>query len=76
MLAGGVRSKFAYDNEIVIQVSNNVLHQIRSRVFGTLVEEILDYNVKYENVISKYPRNPMELSEKDKLYYTLGQIET
>lgn len=76
MLAGGVRSKFAYDNEIVIQVSNNVLHQISSRVFGTLVEEILDYNVRYENVTSKYPVNPTQLSEKDKLYYTLKQIET
>lgn len=76
MLAGGVRSKFAYDNEIVIQVSNNVLHQISSRVFGTLVEEILDYNVRYENVTSKYPASPTELSERDKLYYTLKQIET
>lgn len=75
-LVGGVRSKFAYDNEIVIQVSNNVLHQLSSRVFGTLVEEILDYNVKYENVTNKFPRNPMALSEKDKLYYTLKQIET
>lgn len=47
-----------------------------SRVFGTLVEEILDYNVKYENVTNKFPVNPMALSEKDKLYYTLKQIET
>lgn len=74
MLAGGVRSKFAYDNEIVIQVSNNVLHQMSSRVFGTLVQEILDYNVIYENI--QYPREPMELTEKEKLFYTLEQIVT
>lgn len=46
-----------------------------SRVFGTLVEEILDYNVIYENVTSKFPVNPMELSEKNKLFWTLKQIE-
>lgn len=69
MLAGGVRSKFAYDNEIVIQVSNNVLHQMSSRVFGTLVKEILDYNVSYENV--EYPKG---LTEKEKLFHTLDQI--
>lgn len=74
MFAGSVRSKFAFDNEIVIQVSNNVLNQMSSRVFGTLVQEIFDYKITYQNV--QYPIDPMELTEKEKLFYTLEQIVT
>lgn len=71
---GGIRANIAYGNEIIIQVSNNVLHQLSSRVFGTLVREILNYNVIYENV--HFSKHPMELTEKEKLFDTLEQIVT
>lgn len=45
-----------------------------SRVFGTLVREILNYKVTYENI--HYSKDPMDLTEKEKLYETLEQIVT
>lgn len=62
----------AYGDEIVIQVSNNVLHQISSRVFGILAREILNYNVVYEDI--QFTQDAMQLNEKEKLYETLEQI--
>lgn len=62
----------SYNDEIVIQVSNDVLHQISSRIFGTFVKEILNYNVIYEDIT--YSREPKQMTEKDKLYDTLEQI--
>lgn len=72
---GDTRAKLAtaYGDEIVIQVSNNVLHQISSRVFGILAQEILNYNVVYED-IQFSQEDSMRLNEKDKLYETLEQI--
>lgn len=67
-----IRANFAYDKEIIIQVSNNALHQMSSRVFGTLVREILNYKVVYTNV--KFSKNELEITEKEKLYDTLQQI--
>lgn len=63
----------AYGDEIVIQVSNNVLHQISSRVFGIIAQEILNYNVVYEDIRFSQ-QDSMQLNEKDKLFETLEQI--
>lgn len=74
LFIGDTRLKLAsaYGNEIIIQVSENVLHQITSRVFGTLAKEILNQNVTYENI--QFSKDSMELTEKEKLYDTLEQI--
>lgn len=74
LFIGDTRLKLAsaYGNEIIIQVSDNVLHQITSRIFGTLAKEILNQNVTYENI--QFSKDSMELTEKEKLYDTLEQI--
>lgn len=43
-----------------------------SRVFGTLVREILNYKVIYTNI--EFSKDPMDLTEKEKLFDTLEQI--
>lgn len=72
---GDTRAKLAsaYGDEIVIQVSDNVLHQISSRVFGILAREILNYNVIYEDI--QFSQDPLQLNEKEKLFETLEQIK-
>lgn len=66
--------KSIYNQNITIQVSNNVLHQISSHVFGILAREKLNYNVIYEDI--QLPQDNGELNETLKLFYTLEQIET
>lgn len=61
-----------YTDEILIQVSNNALHQISSRIFGTLIKETWNYNVIYEDIT--FTSDPKQMSEKDKIYDTLEQI--
>lgn len=60
----------AYGGEIIIQVSNNVLHQINSHIFGTLASEFLNYDVTYEDI--HYSKN--SITEKEKLYETLEEL--
>lgn len=55
--------------EIIIQVSDNILHQITSRIFGTLATEFLNENVIYKDV-----QYPPETSETDKLFETFKDI--
>lgn len=71
--AGNARAEncSGFDDEIIIQVSDNVLHQITSRIFGIFLTEIYNYHVCYEEI--KYPAG--SLTEKRKLYETLEQIE-
>lgn len=71
---GAIRAKLAatYGGEIIIKVSNNVLHQISSRVFGILAREVLNYDVKYEDI--HYSQNVMQLNEKEKLFETLYEL--
>lgn len=66
------KSGSGYTDEIVIQVSNNALHQISSRIFGTLIKETWNYNVIYEDIT--FTADPKQMSEKDKIYDTLEQI--
>lgn len=66
------KSGSGYNDEIVIQVSNNVLHQISSRIFGTLMKETWNYNIIYEDIT--FTADPKHMSEKDKIYDTLEQI--
>lgn len=66
------KSGSGYSDEVVIQVSNNVLHQISSRIFGTLIKETWNYNVIYEDIT--FTADPKQMTEKDKIYDTLEQI--
>lgn len=66
------KSGSSYTDEVVIQVSNNVLHQISSRIFGTLIKETWNYNVIYEDIT--FTADPKQMTEKDKIYDTLEQI--
>lgn len=61
-----------YGGEIVIKVSNNVLHQLSSRVFGTLAKEILNYDVIYED--THLTKNFTQLTEREKLFETLEEL--
>lgn len=73
LVSGDIRKlALTYGGEIVIKVSNNVLHQISSRVFGILASEILNYDVKYEDI--HFSKNPMQLTEKEKLFETLQEL--
>lgn len=43
-----------------------------SRVFGTLVHDILNYDVRYEDI--EFPKDAVQLTEKEKLFHTIEQI--
>ncbi|XP_031629591.1 receptor-type guanylate cyclase gcy-18-like isoform X3 [Contarinia nasturtii] len=61
-----------YDEEIVIQVSNNVLHQISSHVFGILAKEILNRKIVYEDI--QFPQDL--INEREKLSEILDKIQS
>lgn len=62
-----------YGGKIVIQVSNNTLHQINSRIFGILLTEILNQTVIYEDI--QFTKDLKQLDERDKLYDIIENIK-
>lgn len=66
------RQRFAspYQDPVVIQVGNNVLNQISSRVFAIYLNEYLGYN----DVVIQEIEFKADMKEEEKLYDTFEEL--